>query len=58
MFERSLKANPFNAETHYNAALIYETNGDAEKARVHFKRFRELAGPEYAMRWGLKKKGY
>ncbi|MBI2411799.1 MAG: tetratricopeptide repeat protein [Deltaproteobacteria bacterium] len=59
MFERSLKANRYNAETHYNAALIYEALGNREKAGVHFKSFMGLAGPEYAYEVGeLKKKGY
>lgn len=47
MYENSIRSNPYNAETHYNAAILYETEGMSEKAREHYKRFMELAGPEY-----------
>lgn len=48
MFEKSVSVNPFNAETHYNMALIFEEEGNMDKARASYMRFVEIAGPEYA----------
>lgn len=38
-----------NAETHYNLALIYRNRGRYAEAAAHFKRFADLAPPEYGL---------
>lgn len=47
MYERSISVNPYNAETYYNMAVIFEEQGNRVKASAGYKKFVELAGPEY-----------
>ncbi len=47
MYEQSIKFNPYNAEGHYNLAIIYEAQDSQAKAKFHYSRFIDLAGPKY-----------
>ena len=45
---RSVKADPNNAEAHFNLALALEKLGRPGDARPHYQRFLEIAPAEYA----------
>jgi tetratricopeptide (TPR) repeat protein len=45
--ERAVAANPSQANAWYNLGLLYELQGDAERARGAFEAFVRVAGPPY-----------
>jgi protein O-mannosyl-transferase len=47
MYARSCASDPENAEAFYNRALIDEIRGDTANAKLHFRQFVMVAGPEY-----------